>query len=82
MLHSATRLQKRPFPLWGKDRMREFPIRKRQSFIMRPSPCPSPNGRGNADECNRMPAKNSPTNVTGKQENTMLNEYAVMMRKG
>ena len=51
-------------------------------FMELPSSCPSPTGGRNADECNRMPAKNSPTNVTGKQENTMLNEYVVVMRKG
>ena len=49
---------------------------------MRPSPCPSPNGRGDANECNRIPAKNSPTNVTGMQDNTMLNEFVVVMRQG
>jgi len=29
----------------------------------------------------RMPSKNSPTNVTGQKEETMNNEYIVIMRK-
>jgi hypothetical protein len=29
----------------------------------------------------RMPSKNSPTNVTGKKDETMNNEYIVIMRK-
>jgi hypothetical protein len=29
----------------------------------------------------RMPSKNSPTNETGKKDETMNNEYIVIMRK-
>ncbi|MCS7073857.1 MAG: DNA methyltransferase, partial [Bacteroidia bacterium] len=29
----------------------------------------------------RMPNKNSPTNITGKKDETMNNEYIVIMRK-
>jgi len=30
----------------------------------------------------RMPSRNSPSNVTGEQDNTMCNEFIVVMRKG